>query len=55
MGLGKGEGEHDMGPANVEESVGIKVEEDGEQLTIGKAVESGQGADMLLMGRNRHS
>ena len=44
-------------PANVEEAVRVEVEEDGEELTVGKAVESGQvrlsqGADVVLLEEN---
>ena len=42
-------------PANVEEGVKVEVEEDVEELTVGRAVESGhvrlsQGADVVLLG-----
>ena len=43
-----------MRPANAEEGVRVKVEEDGKELTVGKAVDPGkvslsQGADVLLL------
>ena len=43
-----------MRPANVEEGVRVEVEEDGKELTVGKAKDPGQvslsqGADVLLL------